>query len=128
MSVCRAFAWLFVASILLAFVVVLLYYWCMSKLTSDVEEIDWNPKCSVCVLPLKVHSGLSYYHGCKKESIMADNRKVSPAEIEKFKIEKEAEFAFLSSLDVSVRELATKVSPTNSVLASMRRFLKARVG
>lgn len=52
---------------------------------------------------------------------------VTPAEMERFKLERNAELEFLSKLSILVRELDTKVSPRNGVRASMARFLKARV-
>jgi hypothetical protein len=57
------------------------------------------------------------------EEIMA-NVIVSPAEVEKFKLEKMGEREFTEKLVVLVRELEAKVSERNPVLRSMKRFLK----
>lgn len=54
------------------------------------------------------------------------NATVSPAEIEKFKVEKVAEREFVSKLEDLVRDLESKVSSTNSVLRSMRRFINGQ--
>lgn len=54
------------------------------------------------------------------------NATVSPAEIEKFKVEKVAEREFVSKLEDLVRDLESKVSSTNSVLRSMRRFINSQ--
>lgn len=55
------------------------------------------------------------------------NEVISPAEIEKFKVERLAERDFCSKLTGLVSEFRSKVSPSNSTLRSMERFLKARV-
>lgn len=52
---------------------------------------------------------------------------VSAAEVEKFKIERKGERDFLEKLSPLVKELEAKVSPNNSILRSMQRFLKANV-
>lgn len=58
---------------------------------------------------------------------MANDVSVSPAEIEKFKLERSAERVFVSKLSDLTSELRAKVSPQNPTLRSMERFLKARV-
>jgi len=52
---------------------------------------------------------------------------VSPAEVEKFKLEKVAEREFLWQLGSLVGVLKSRVSDRNPVLTSMTRFLKARM-
>lgn len=77
---------------------------------------------------------MSYYIEIPKEWIMADKplvdvpsgRTVSAAEIEAFKLERVAEWAFIVGLRLLVQELANKVSPRNTILQSMNRFLKSR--
>jgi len=79
-----------------------------------------------CECGLEYSDCLDYSH---REVVMADVKgAVTAADIEAFKVEKAAEFSFIASLDVAVRELRTKVSPRNPVLASMTRFLKGRIG
>lgn len=53
---------------------------------------------------------------------------VTPAEVERFKLERTAEREFVERLSGIVIEFEAKVSPKNSVLRSMKRFLKASIG
>lgn len=62
-----------------------------------------------------------------QEVIDMASQVVSPAEIEKFRVEKIAEREFLDRLSSLVTELKAKVSDKNSVLRSMQRFLKANI-
>lgn len=52
---------------------------------------------------------------------------ISPAEIERYKVERLAELDFYTQLTALVNEYKQKVSPKNAALRSMQRFLKASV-
>lgn len=58
---------------------------------------------------------------------LAPTKVVTAAEVERFKMEKGAEFEFVTALSNLVRVLESKVGPRNRMYMSMVRFLKNNV-